>query len=108
MPETAYAIWLIFDERDRVNLVTRGHAGVAKASRALRTSKTRDVPAALMGKLPLECKALALSVHSDFDTIAMDAEWTGLPKRAPGQLSGVLQECTACQERYRLTGTARN
>ncbi|HUY03813.1 MAG TPA: hypothetical protein VMV33_11045, partial [Rhodocyclaceae bacterium] len=40
MPETAYAIWLIFDERDRVNLVTRGHAGVAKASRALRTSKT--------------------------------------------------------------------
>ena len=77
--------------------------GVAKASRALGASKTHDVPAALMGKLPLEFKTLALSVHSDFDPIAMDAEWTGLPKRTLGQLAGVLKKCTACHESYRLT-----
>jgi hypothetical protein len=77
--------------------------GVAKASRALGASKTHDVPTAMMGKLPLEFKTLALSVHSDFDTIAMDAEWTGLPKRTLGQLSDVLQKCTACHESYRLT-----
>lgn len=77
--------------------------GVAKASRALGASKAHDAPAALMGKLPVEFKALALSVHSDFDTIAMDAEWTGLPKRTLGQLSDVLQKCTACHEKYRLT-----
>ena len=77
--------------------------GVAKASRALGASKTHDAPAALMGKLPLEFKALALGVHSDFDTIAMDAESTGLPKRTLRQLSDVLQKCTACHEKYRLT-----
>jgi hypothetical protein len=77
--------------------------GVAKASRALGASKTHDVPTAMMGKLPFEFKALALSVHSDFDTIAMDAEWTGLPKRTLAQLSDVLQKCTACHESYRLT-----
>src|SRR5512141_1491943 len=75
---------------------------VAQTSRALGASKTHDVPGAIMGKLPLEFKALALSVHSDFDTIAMDAEWTGLPTRSLGQLSDTLKKCTACHERYRL------
>jgi hypothetical protein len=81
---------------------------VAKASRALGTSKTHDVPTAMMGKLPLEFKALALSVHSDFDTLAMDAEWTGLPKRTLAQLSNVLQKCTTCHEKYRLTDVTVN
>ena len=44
---------------------------VAKASRAVGTSRTKEVPTAMMGKLPLAFKALALSVHCDFDTIAM-------------------------------------
>ena len=57
----------------------------------------------MMGKLPLEFKALVLSVHSDFDTIAMDAEWTRLSKRALGQLSEVMRKGTACHEGYRLT-----
>jgi hypothetical protein len=82
--------------------------GVAKASRALGASKTNEVPTAMMGRLPLEFKALALSVHSDFDTIAMDAEWTGLPKRTLGQLSDVLQKCTACHESYRLMDATLN
>lgn len=82
--------------------------GVANASRSLGASKTHDVPTAMMGKLPLEFKALALSVHSDFDTIAMDAEWTGLPKRTLAQLSNVLQKCTACHERYRLKDATLN
>jgi hypothetical protein len=82
--------------------------GVAKASRALGATKTHDVPTAMMGKLPIEFKALALSVHSGFDTIAMDAEWTGLPKRTLGQLSDVLQKCTACHESYRLTDATLN
>lgn len=82
--------------------------GVAKASRALGASKTHDVPTAMMGRLPLEFKALALSVHSDFDTIAMDAEWTGLPRRTLGQLADVLRKCTACHEKYRLTDASLN
>lgn len=82
--------------------------GVAKASRALGASKAHDVPAAMMGKLPLAFKTLALSVHSDFDTIAMDAEWTGLPKRTLAQLSEVMKKCTACHESYRLADASRN
>lgn len=81
---------------------------VAKASRALGASKAHDVPAAMMGKLPLPFKTLALSVHSDFDTIAMDAEWTGLPKRTLAQLSEVMKKCTACHESYRLADASRN
>jgi cytochrome c556 len=81
---------------------------VAKASRTLGASKAHDVPAVMMGKLPLEFKALALSVHSDFDTIAMDAEWTGLPKRTLAQLSEVMKKCTACHESYRLTDATLN
>jgi hypothetical protein len=77
--------------------------GVAKASRAMGTSKTHDVPVAIMGKLPLKFKTLALGVHSDFDAIATDAERTGLPKRTLGQLSDVLQKCTACHESYQLS-----
>jgi hypothetical protein len=80
--------------------------GVAKASRALGTSRTDEVPTAMIGKLPFEFKTLALSVHSDFDTIAMDAQWTGLPKRTLGQLSDVLQKCTRCHESYRLADAA--
>lgn len=82
--------------------------GVAKASRALGASKAHDVPAAMMGKLPLAFKTLALSVHSDFDTIAMDAEWTGLPRRTLAQLSEVMKKCTACHESYRLADASRN
>jgi len=81
---------------------------VAKASRALGASKAHDVPAAMMGKLPLAFKTLALSVHSDFDTIAMDAEWTGLPKRTLAQLSEVMKKCTACHESYRLADATLN
>ncbi len=81
---------------------------VAKASRALGASKTHGVPAAMMGKLPLEFKTLAHGVHSDFDTIAMDAEWTGLPKRTLGQLADVLGKCTACHESYRLAEATHN
>lgn len=80
----------------------------AQASRALGTAKTHDVPSAMMGKLPLEFKALALSVHSDFDTIAMDADWTGLPTRSLGQLADVLKKCTACHENYRLLNRTIN
>ena len=75
---------------------------VAKDSRALGTSKTSDVPVAMLGKLPLDFKRLAFGVHGGFDAIATDAERSGTPKRTLGQLSDLLQKCTACHERYQL------
>lgn len=76
---------------------------VAKAARAMGAGKTHDVPIAMMGKLPIAFKTQALGVHSEFDTIAMDAEAFGIPKRTLEQLSGVLQKCVACHARYRVT-----
>jgi hypothetical protein len=76
--------------------------GVAAAARALGASMTRDVPPALMTKLPLEFKTLGLSVHRDFDRIALDAEGLGIAKHTLGQLSEVMQKCVACHRTYQL------
>jgi hypothetical protein len=81
---------------------------VAKAARAMGTAKAHDVPVAMMGKLPLEFKTLALGVHRGFDTIALDAEQMGMPKHTLGQLSETLQRCVACHATYEVkAATAR-
>jgi len=75
---------------------------VASAARALGSKMTGDVPAGLMTKLPIEFKTLGLSVHRDFDQIALDAEGLGLPKHTLGQVSAVMQKCVACHKTYQL------
>jgi hypothetical protein len=75
---------------------------VATAARALGSKMTGDVPPALMTKLPIEFKALGLSVHRDFDQIALDAEGLGVPKHTLGQVSAVMQKCVACHKTYQL------
>lgn len=77
-------------------------AAVATAARALGSTMTGDVPPALMTKLPLEFKTLGLSVHRDFDQIALDAERLGLAKHTLGQVSAVMQKCVACHRTYQL------
>ena len=76
--------------------------GVAKAARAMGMAKSQDVPLAMIGKLPLEFKKLAFSVHGAFDAIANDAETIGTAKHTLGQLSEVLQKCVACHSSYQL------
>lgn len=75
---------------------------VAEASRAMGTTRTHDVPVAMMGKLPLEFKTLALSLHREFDTIAMDADGIATPKHTVGQLADALQKCVACHNSYQI------
>lgn len=77
--------------------------GVADAARPLGAGRTHDVPMALMGKLPLEFKTLALATHRSFDTLAADAEAGGTPKKALSQLAGTLQQCVACHATYQFT-----
>jgi hypothetical protein len=82
---------------------------VAAESRALGTAKAHDVPVAMLAmlaKLPLDFKKLAFAVHGGFDAIARDAEAVRTPKHTLGQLSGVLTQCAACHERYRVSGDA--
>ncbi len=75
---------------------------VARASRGMGSARAHDVPVAMLGKLPLEFKTLAFSVHGGFDTIAIDAETIGMPKHTLGQLSDVLQKCVACHSSYQV------
>ena len=75
---------------------------VANASRGMGTSRSHDVPIAMMGKLPLEFKTLALGLHREFDTIAMDADGIAMPKHTLGQLADALQKCVACHNSYQV------
>ncbi|MCC6474767.1 MAG: hypothetical protein IT514_13595 [Burkholderiales bacterium] len=76
--------------------------GVAGASRAMGTPKTHDVPAALMGKLPLAFKTLASATHRGFDAIAADAQANGTSRHALAQLGEVLKNCVACHASYQV------
>ena len=79
---------------------------VAKAARGVGTAKAHDVPVAMLGKLPIEFKKLALSTHREFDTIAVDAEGVRTPKHTLQQLSDVLQKCVACHSTYQIKEAA--
>lgn len=87
--------------------ITVGLAGddmkaVAAASRDLGAGKAHDVPAGLMGKLPLEFKKLAFATHGGFDTLATDAD-AGIPsRRALEHMSGILSNCVACHSLYQF------
>ena len=78
---------------------------VATASRTMGMSRSHDAPVALLGKLPLEFKSLAFSLHRDFDTIALDAETMAMPAHTLDQLATALQKCVACHELYQVRST---
>ncbi len=78
---------------------------VATASRAMGMARAHDAPVAMMGKLPLEFKTLALGLHREFDVIAMDAEGIATQKHTLGQLADALQKCVACHNTYQVNGT---
>lgn len=101
MREFVVGLQLVADALSRDDM-----PGVAKASRGIGTARAHDVPVAMMGKLPLEFKTLALGTHREFDTIAADAEANGTPKRVLTQLADVLQKCVACHASYQIKGNA--
>jgi hypothetical protein len=81
-------------------------AAIAKAARAQGMGAVHEVPAGLMTKLPMAFKQLGLSVHQDFDRLALDAENFGDPKLALTQLSAVLNKCIVCHSAYQLAAPA--
>jgi hypothetical protein len=75
---------------------------VAEAAQQHGTAKSHDVPAAMLGKLPLEFKSLAFGVHGGFDAIAADARSGGTPAHSLAQLSDVLRRCVACHATWEV------
>lgn len=99
MREFVVGLQLVADALSRDDM-----QGVAKASRGMGTARAHDVPVAMMGKLPLEFKTLALDTHREFDAIAADAEANGTSKHTLTQLADVLQKCVACHASYQVKG----
>lgn len=77
---------------------------VAAASRTMGMARAHDAPVAMMGKLPLEFKTLALGLHREFDIIAMDADGIATQQHTLGQLADALQKCVACHNTYQVNG----
>jgi hypothetical protein len=76
--------------------------GIIKAASAAGMRGAADANPALMAKLPIELKALGMSVHRDMDEIAKAAA-SGTP--APEilkMLSNTLAKCVACHSTWQL------
>jgi hypothetical protein len=76
--------------------------GMEDAVRASGMHMAADVNPMLMAKLPLEFKQLGMSVHGDFDKLAV-ALAGGLDQAAAlRDLSNITGRCVACHAAYRL------
>ena len=75
---------------------------VAEYARKAGSSAQGEVPATLIGKLPLSFKKLGFDTHSRFDTLALDAESLGDSGHALSQLATLMENCVACHAVYRF------
>jgi len=75
---------------------------IIESARAAGMAGTADVNPALMAKLPLEFKALGMSVHHEMDEIAKAAE-DGKPAADLLKMtSNTLAKCVACHAAWQL------
>lgn len=75
---------------------------VVAAARGVGVSARHEVPASLVGKLPLEFKQLGFATHDGFDRIADDTAELGDATHALGEMAELMQNCVACHAAYRL------
>lgn len=61
-----------------------------------------EVPAALVGKLPMAFKKLGFDTHTKFDELAMDANDMEDKEQTLKLLGELMQNCVACHSAYRL------
>ena len=72
---------------------------VAEHARRVGNAVQVQVPASLVGKLPLA------ATHSKFDQLAMDAADLGDREHTLAQLAELMQNCVACHAVYRIDVT---
>lgn len=79
-------------------------AAVAKSARASGMSHAADASPALLAKLPLDFKQLALSVHKGWDGLAQLAEAGASSDEILRRFDGQLTGCVGCHAGYRFQG----
>jgi hypothetical protein len=75
---------------------------IIEAARAAGMAGTADVNPALMAKLPLEFKALGMSVHHEMDGIAKAAEDGKPAAELLKMTSDTLTKCVACHAAWQF------
>jgi hypothetical protein len=75
---------------------------IIKAARAGGMAGTAEVNPALMAKLPLEFKALGMSVHHDMDAIAKAADDRRPTAELLKMTSDTLTKCIACHAAWQF------
>jgi hypothetical protein len=75
---------------------------IIKAARAGGMAGTAEVNPALMAKLPLQFKALGMSVHHDMDAIAKAADDGRPTAELLKMTSDTLAKCVACHAAWQL------
>jgi hypothetical protein len=82
-------------------------AAVAAAARRVGQAAQQEVPASLVGRLPIGFKRLGFDTHARFDQLALDAEQFGDTTAASAALAGLMQNCVACHAAYRIDEAPR-
>ena len=77
---------------------------VSLASWEVKIGATRsgNEPMALIAKLPLEFKSLRMSVHRNFDELALEAETMGDGGIILGKLGAILNTCTTWSRKLQI------
>ncbi|WP_292924164.1 hypothetical protein [Nitrosomonas sp.] len=86
-------------------LSTDDMASVAKHAHPLGLGMAHKAEDHLKGVLPKEFMQLGMSLHQDFDQIAVDAESKKDSKLTLRQLSDAMTKCVACHDAYQIRTT---
>lgn len=84
------------------SLASEDMAAVAQHARSLGMHMTHKAEDHLKDALPEEFMQLGMSIHRDFDQIAMDAASLKDSKHTLRQLSDSMKKCVACHASYQI------
>jgi hypothetical protein len=81
---------------------------VARAARASGVQSASEAGAAMEKQLPKDFNVLGMSMHKEFDAIAVDAEKGRDAKGILTRLAITMQKCNACHVSYQVREKARS
>ncbi len=85
-----------------MGVVNKDMKGIYENAHKVGMVNAGDVPASLMGKLPLEFKKLGMATHKAFDELALEAQDIGDPQIVLSKLGKLMNNCTTCHAAYKL------
>ncbi|MBF0562346.1 MAG: hypothetical protein HQL37_10055 [Alphaproteobacteria bacterium] len=117
-PDGRVAVILNADERDLILKEMRGmlaavdttllamannnRAAIQESARTVGMASMRDVPPALLLKLPMAFKQLGHGIHSGFDDLAAAAAQGETNEKLLDRVGNLLSQCVACHGAYRF------